>query len=128
MVWAAPNADNLVRVRRRPADERLMEQMVVGRNGPRKARWMLRKEKGLSGMHQTQYKIQKEYPEDQGAEDAWGGPGSSGRNCLRPNACFSSRRGYYFSGVKVFFADVGLSEDGGCGGVGTRGHLERPDG
>lgn len=60
MVWAAPNADDLVRVRQRLADEKLKGRMVVGRNGPRQARWMLGKEKGLSGMHQTQDRIQKE--------------------------------------------------------------------
>ena len=93
VVRAASNGDNLVRVRRRPADEKLMEQMVVGRNGPRKARWMLGKEKGPPGMHQTQDRIQKERPEDQGAVDAGGGRGSSGRR-------------HYSSRVKVFFADV----------------------
>jgi len=44
-------------------------------------------------MHQTQDMIRKERPDGQGAEDAWGGGGSSGQ-------------GPYDPGVKVVFADL----------------------
>ena len=65
---------------------------MVGRNGLRQARRALGEGERPVGMHQTQDIIRKERPDGQGAEDAWGGDGSS-----------AHRR--YASRVKVVFAD-----------------------
>ena len=67
---------------------------MVGRNGPPQAHRALGEgERGVR-MHQTQDMIRKERPDSQGAENPWGGGGSSGRE-------------RYVSGVKVAFADGG---------------------
>ena len=66
---------------------------MVTRNGPRQARRALGEGERAIGMHQTQDMIRKERPDGQGAEDASGGGGLSGR-------------GRYVSQVKVVFADV----------------------
>jgi len=51
---------------------------VVGRNGLRQARRGLGEEERAVGIHQMQDMICKECSDSQGAEDAWGGDGSSG--------------------------------------------------
>jgi len=65
----------------------------VERNGLGQAHRALGEGERAVGMHQTQDMIHKECPDGQGAEDTWGGGGSS-------------EHGRYASGVKVVFPDV----------------------
>jgi len=74
-------------------DEKVRWRTVVGQNGRRQAGRALGEGERAVRMHQTQDMIRKEHPDGQGAEDTWGGGGSSGR-------------GRYASGVKVVFADA----------------------
>ena len=64
-----------------------------GRNWPPEAPLPLREIERAIAMQQPQDMIRKERPGVQGAEEAWGGCGSSGH-------------GRHVSGVKVFFAAV----------------------
>jgi len=74
-------------------DEKITWWTVVGRNGPRPACRAFGEGERAVGMHQTQDMIRKEGPDGQGAENAWGGGGSSG--CR-----------HYASGVKGVFANA----------------------
>jgi len=74
-------------------DEKVKWWTVVGQNGPGQACRALGEGERAVRMHKKQDMIRKERPDRQGAEDAWGGGGSS-------------RRGRYASTVKVVFADA----------------------
>jgi len=74
-------------------DEKVRWRIVVGHNGPRQVRRVLGEGERAGGMHQTEDMIRKEQPDGQGAEQAWGAGGTSGR-------------GRYVSGVRVVFADA----------------------